>query len=141
MNGPTPRTARALAAAVTPCGPRPRGAGLDFDSPPPAVLWPALDALHTGVRAVLTGRRWWGCDGHGTGRGSPLSVDAPVPAWVSLLTVEGDAVWDRIAPSARLDHPHLFEPPARDRRADVAADPTSPTPPPAGYTPPSEDPR
>lgn len=104
-----PRTAHDLLARVEPFGPIAEGSELAFAAEPPAELIPALRMLHTGVRAALAGRRWWGASAVG---GKPrvveLRTDAPVPANVGLLCVEGDPRWDRLAPDARLDLPHLF---------------------------------
>ena len=83
----------------------------------------ALAVLHTGVRAVITGRRWFGIDCK-TGRPcgpQPKACDGllgfgaldpgrKLPHNVGLLSVEGDPIWDRVAPLARLDLPHLFAP-------------------------------
>jgi hypothetical protein len=37
-----------------------------------------------------------------------LNPAEPIPADITLLTVEGDACWDRIAPDARVDLSGLF---------------------------------
>lgn len=109
MTVTAPTTARSLLSAAEPFLPAVEGDELVFGSDPPADLEPALRVLHTGVRALLSGRRWWGCDSD-TGRVVVLNSAAPVPDGVSLLAVEGDALWDRIAPEARADHPRLFAP-------------------------------
>jgi hypothetical protein len=63
--------------------------------------------MQTGVRAILTGRVWWG-----TSSDRPWVVELnpaePIPAGVTLLCVEGDQRWERFHPAARLDHPELF---------------------------------
>jgi hypothetical protein len=107
-----PTTACALLALVAPYRPAVQGDELVFAADVPADLDPAVEALQTGLRAVLTGRRWFGIEG-ATGRGTELDPGAPIPAGVTLLSVEGDERWDRIAPSARLDLPGLFAPPPR----------------------------
>jgi hypothetical protein len=55
-----PATATGLLALVEPFGPAAEGDALVFDLDPPADLEPALRVLHTGIRAALTGRRWYG---------------------------------------------------------------------------------
>lgn len=127
-------TATALLAALTAAGCRPivEGEELVFDRPPPPRLAGRLGVLHTGVRAVLAGRRWYGFD-PATGRACgphPARGDGPLafgaldparllPPTVGYLSVGGDACWDRLPPFARLDHPDLFAPdiePARRPR-------------------------
>jgi hypothetical protein len=94
-----------------------------FDRPPPAHLAGPLAVLHTGVRALLTGRRWFGldpttgkpCGPHPARGDGPLAFGAldpthPLPPAVGLLSVEGDSCWDRLHPLARLDRPELFAP-------------------------------
>ncbi len=104
-----PTTAAALLAAVRPFGPAADGAGLVFELDPPAELVAALAVLHTGIRAQLTGRPWYGCGSdRRTAAPRPLNPAAPIPEGVTLLCVEGDAGWDRLDPSARLDLPPLF---------------------------------
>ncbi|MFO0847301.1 MAG: hypothetical protein U0871_01900 [Gemmataceae bacterium] len=102
-----PATARALLAALADYGPTVIGGGLTFAAAPPPALVAALKTLHTGVRAVLTGRRWFGIDarGHGTGPGRYGALDpaAPIPPDTVLVTVEGDLTWDRLPPSGRPD--------------------------------------
>jgi hypothetical protein len=90
------------------------------DDPPPDLL-AALAVLHTGLRAVITGRRWFGIDprtgrpcgprpkeGRGLLAFGALDPSQKLPPAAGLLSVEGDAVWDRVHPLARLDMPHLF---------------------------------
>jgi hypothetical protein len=95
------------------------------------------------VRAVLTGRRWHGFDPRtgqacgptpAAGRGllayGALDPSAKLPANVGYLSVEGDAVWDRIGDRARAELPYLFVTPAhpptppsrasRTRRAETS---------------------
>ena len=103
----TTTTARAVCARVRPYGPGVEGADLVVAADLPADLEPVVSVLHTGVRAVLTGRKWYGCNGD-TGRVAELDPAAPVPPGVTLLCVEGVPRWDRIRPAARLDHPELF---------------------------------
>jgi hypothetical protein len=83
---------------------------LGFGVAPPAELISLLRVLHTGVRALLSGRKWFGCGSErATGAPRPLSPDAPIPDGITLLSVEGDQRWDRIGAAARLDLPDLFE--------------------------------
>jgi hypothetical protein len=102
-----PTTARALLAFLKPFGPAVADGGLVLDLDPPSGLVRVAAVLHTGVRAELTGRTWYGCDGR-TGRVFALDSGHPIPAGITLLCVEGDRRWDRIHPGARLDHPRLF---------------------------------
>ncbi len=106
-----PTTAAGLLALVAEVGPTVEGGALAFDLDPPDDLLPLLRVLHTGIRAALTGRGWYGC---GTDRKSAaaklLDQRAPIPPDVWLLAVEGDERWDRIRPAARLDLPRLFAP-------------------------------
>jgi hypothetical protein len=78
----------------------------------PDELAPLLKVLHTGVRAALTGRQWWGCRS-GDGRLVALHTSATIPAGVTLLSVEGDGSaggkWDRIWAYSWIDHRELFE--------------------------------
>jgi hypothetical protein len=106
----TPHTARDLLALVAPFGPTVEGAELVFAGELPLDLELALQVLHTGVRAALVGRAWWGSTTESKPRVVELCTEAPVPAGIGLLCVEGDRRWDRIAPAARLDLPHLFAP-------------------------------
>jgi len=106
---PSPMTVRELLARLDPFGPTTEGEELTFVADPPADLDIVLSVLHTGVRAALAGRRWVGCDGT-TGRAEALNPNAPIPAGITLLCVEGDGQWDRIDPTARLDAPRLFAP-------------------------------
>jgi hypothetical protein len=74
---------------------------------PPAELLSVLGVLHTGLRALLTGREWLGACSDRP-RVVELDRDGPIPAGVTLLCVEGDPHWDRIDPASPLDHPRLF---------------------------------
>jgi hypothetical protein len=85
------------------------GEDLVFEVEPPDHMDPLLRLLHTGVRSLIAGKRWYGCDG-GTGRVTELNPTASIPAATTLLAVEGDRQWDRIDPAARLDYPRLFAP-------------------------------
>lgn len=102
-------TARGLLAAVGPFGPAVEDGDLVFAAEPPGDLIPILEVLQTGVRALLTGRRWYGCDGR-TGRVVELNADSPIPGNLILLCAEGDRCWDRISPGARIDLPAVFAP-------------------------------
>lgn len=104
-------TATALLAALRDagCEPEADGVALVFAADPPDALAVRLEVLHTGVLALLAGKRWHGCD-PATGRTVALDPAAPIQRSVGLLTVEGAAVWDRLHPVARLDLPDLFTP-------------------------------
>lgn len=104
-----PTTAAGLLARVAEFRPAVEGGALVFDLDPPDDLLPLLRVLHTGIRAAITGRAWYGC---GTDRKTaaavPLDRRAPIPPDVWLLCAAGDDCWDRIRPDARLDLPDLF---------------------------------
>ncbi|MFO0799421.1 MAG: hypothetical protein U0804_18280 [Gemmataceae bacterium] len=104
-----PASAHNLLAALAPFGPVVEGEELAFDDDPPAALDAVLRVIHTGVRAQLAGRRWLGCDEE-TGLAVVLNPTTTLPAGVILLSVEGDARWDRIDPATRCDAPRLFDP-------------------------------
>ena len=106
-----PTTAAGLLALVAEFRPTVEGGALAFDLDPPADLLPLLRVLHTGIRAGLTGRRWYGCGSTSkTAAPRPLDPSAPIPDGITLLCAEGDERWDRIRPDARLDLPRLFAP-------------------------------
>ena len=104
-------TARALLESLGPCAPALDGPDLALGLDSPAALEPLLRVLHTGVRAQLAGRAWYGCSSD-TGRVIELNPGQPIPDGITLLCVAGDARWDRISPAARTDVPELFAPPA-----------------------------
>jgi hypothetical protein len=84
----------------------------------------SLQVLHTGVRAILSNRPWYGCS-CATGWSMPLSPERPIPGWVGLLCVAGDTIWYRI-PALKLNEwEHFFtntpEPKPAERRKALAA--------------------
>ena len=95
----TPTTARGLFAILAPFGPRVEAGELMFDLDPPEALDRVLLRLHTGARAVLSRRPWFGCDGK-TGRVVELNPGAPIPDGITLVCVEGDPRWDRLPPTS-----------------------------------------
>jgi len=103
----TANTARGLLSAVQQYGPAVEDGDLTFATDPPPELDAVLRVLHTGVRALLAGRRWWGSTSEKP-RVIELNPAEPIPADITLLTVEGDRCWDRIAPDAQIDFPKLF---------------------------------
>ena len=104
-----PRTARGLVATLAPFRPWVDRAALGFDLDLPQELESLLSVLHTGVRALLTGRKWFGCGSEqAMAAPRPLNPDAPIPARITLLCAEGDAKWDRIDLAAWADIPELF---------------------------------
>ena len=105
-----PSTAVELLARVEPFGPAVEGDSLVLDPDLPADLEPALEVLHTGLRAILTGRRWFGSTCSDGKRVMVLELDPskPIPPRIGLLYVEGDKRWDRIDPAARIELPELF---------------------------------
>lgn len=90
-----PATARALLAQLEPFGPTVDGTALLFTTAPPSRLLPVLGVLHTGVRAILGSRRWFGCNG-ATGHVRELHPGDAIPRGITLLAVEGDPRWDRL---------------------------------------------
>ena len=54
------RNAVELLALVQAFGPAVEDGELVFATDPPANMEPVLSILHTGVRALLSGRNWWG---------------------------------------------------------------------------------
>ena len=129
MTATTNRTITAvqLLRLLQPYDPTVDGAVLVFDSDPPEDLWQMAAILQTGLRAILTNRRWFGIDKDGRGCGphpsravGPLAFGAldpakPIPQEVRLLIVEGEQGWDRIRPVAYLDFPQLFASEKRSR--------------------------
>src|SRR5438874_1041085 len=105
-----PMSALALLALVEPLSPSVEGEELVFAADLPPDIEPLLLVLHTGVRALLSGRKWWGSTDVTAirPRVDVLNLDVPIPAWVGLLSVASDQRWDRIHPAARLAHPELF---------------------------------
>lgn len=90
------------------CEPSVEGDELVLSADPPGPLTAKLELLHTGVRAMLTAKSWYGCD-TATGRTFTLDPADLIPTNVGLLIVEGAAeLWDRIHPLARFDFPELF---------------------------------
>lgn len=110
--GVAPLTAAGLLARVGAFGPLVEAGALVFATHPPPDLVPVLRVLHTGMRAVLTGRQWFGntCADGARVRLVELDPAEPIPPRVGLVCAEGDARWDRIHPAARLDLPDLFAP-------------------------------
>lgn len=102
-----PTTAAELLQVLAGSGPAIEDGELVFALDPPIDLEPILAVLHTGVRAGLSRKLWYGCDGD-TGRIIALSLASPIPPGITLLAVEADGRWDRIDPAANLDHPQLF---------------------------------
>ncbi len=110
-------TARELLVRLEPFGVRAEDRELVFDREPPEELLPVLCALHTGVRAELVRRPWWGCSSD-RARMWELSTAAPLPDGVALLAVAGDERWDRLTPSAAADLPQLFAAPKATARRE-----------------------
>jgi putative DNA primase/helicase len=80
---------------------------LTFPVPPPRELLPLIRVLHSGVRAILTRRPWFGLSGE-TGWADRLNPETPIPLWVEYLAAQGDTGWDRIRPASRTELPYLF---------------------------------
>jgi len=96
------------------CDPAAEGADLTLDADPPAELEPLIWVLHTGLRAILSGRRWFAFDAAGRGCGPrgdhALDPGRLLPRGATHVCVEGFA-WNRLDGCVGL-HPELFEPPA-----------------------------
>ena len=71
-----------------------KGDRLGVKGPVPDGLRPHLLRLATGLRALLTGKAWWGIDQHGRGTGpgrdGALSFDHDLPPNTVRLAVGGD---------------------------------------------------
>jgi hypothetical protein len=91
-------TAKKLLAALAPFGAAVEGDELVPATDPPPELLASLAALHTGCRALLTGKRWFGSSVADGARPVVLELNpsVPVPSRIGLLCVEGDVVWDRV---------------------------------------------
>ena len=106
--------------------PAAEGADLTLDADPPAELEPLVEVLHTGLRALLSGRRWFAFDAAGRGCGPrtdhALDPGRLLPRGATHVCVEGFA-WNSLDGCVNR-HPELFEPPAaapqspRRRHAD-----------------------
>jgi hypothetical protein len=94
-----PNTARALFSLVRVFGPDVKDEAFVFDRELPKVLASIVAIVHTGIRAVIAGRQWWGSTNWSAGRPrvAVLCLDSPIPHWRGLLSVEGDTKWDRLA--------------------------------------------
>ena len=96
------------------CDPAVEGAELTLDADPPAELEPLIGVLHTGLRAILSGRRWFAFDAAGRGCGPridhALDPGRLLPRGATHLCVEGFA-WNSLD-GCLARHPELFEPPA-----------------------------
>ena len=96
------------------CVPSCRGFHLEFAEDVPAKLEGYVELLQSGLRAMLTGRRWFGIDpaGHGVGPFTDGALDfhQPLPATTRCLSVEGEygAGWDVIDPLAKHELPDAF---------------------------------
>jgi hypothetical protein len=106
-------TVASVLGRLAACIPHVEGTELTLDLDPPADLNPVLRVLHTGCRALLAGKPWYGltgADGHPP-RFYTLDPKRPIPLRVAILCVAGDTEWDRIPPWSRIDNPELFEQP------------------------------
>ena len=111
-------TAAELLAALQEAGCEPTAdeGELVLSADPPYALAAEVELLHTGVRAILAGKCWYGCD-TATGRTIVLDPADLIPNNVGLLAVEGGAeLWDRIHPLARFDFPDSFIVPASTKK-------------------------
>ncbi|MBN9523046.1 hypothetical protein J0H58_31790 [bacterium] len=108
-------TAVTLLEAIASYRPTVEAGDLVVESDPPPGLLARLEILHTGVRAILSGRKWQG-GAYSTGD-RPAIVDLdpakPIPPGVTLLRVKGDSRWDRVPAGARVGAPELFSRPRK----------------------------
>ncbi|MBN9517922.1 hypothetical protein J0H58_05270 [bacterium] len=106
-------TASDVLASARAFGPAVEGSDLVFVAALPAEVARGGSVLHSGLRAVLSGRAWFGC-GSSPRAAAPrrLNPHAQIPHGVTLLAVAGDERWDRIDPAARAAMPELFATPA-----------------------------
>jgi len=101
----TTMTVREILDALARYNPAVEGDELAFDDDIDIDPEEVVRIAQTGIRALLTGRRWFGCDGK-TGAVLDLNPAMPIPRNITLLAVEGDPVWDRLT----IDRPELFGP-------------------------------
>jgi hypothetical protein len=108
-------TAVALLEALAPYRPTVEGSELVVELDSPAGLLARLEILHTGVRAILTGRKWQGGTAATGDRLCVVDLDPaePIPPGITLLRVEGDSRWDRVPAGARSGAPELFDRPRK----------------------------
>ncbi|QEL15622.1 hypothetical protein [Limnoglobus roseus] len=111
-------TARELLTELTKaqCLPSVEGEELVFSIAPPDELAAAVRVLQTGLRAVLTGKRWFGLSANGRGAGRPdgtLNPAGLLPRSARLATVEGDSQWDRLPLPVDKVTARLFTPEAK----------------------------
>jgi hypothetical protein len=104
-------TAVALLESLAPYRPTVEDGELVVELDPPAGLLVRLELLHSGVRAILSGRRWQGGTATSGDRPCVVNLDPakPIPPRVTLLRVEGDSRWDRVPANVRTSTPDLFD--------------------------------
>jgi hypothetical protein len=96
---------------------------LELNDDVPAELARYAALLQTGIRAKLTGRRWFGINAAGRGVGpgvdGALDFHRLLPLETELLCVEGDLQggWDRIGEKAKRQLADAFEPMTETRGA------------------------
>ncbi len=79
----------------------------------PAELVDYVSVLGTGLRAIVTGRQWYGMRST-DGRAEPILVNVLLPEGIDLLSVADDAKWDCV----RLELPDVYQ---RDTNAEKEA--------------------
>lgn len=125
MNATPAVTAASLLRQLEPYGPVVEGESLIFTiDDPPDELFDRAVVLATGIRAILTGKRWYCNDKNGRGVGplefGALRTDEPIPTSVVRLIVEGDVkTWHRVHKHWKKQFPELFTTvdPEKKRRA------------------------
>ena len=109
------------------CGPSVDGNELVLAAPAPPALVDAVELLQSGIRAAITGRRWFGIRSDGNGVGDAYGLLNPrelLPIDVAMLTVEGAGPWDKLPARISERMPKLFasrETSGRNRRSYAVA--------------------
>lgn len=82
----------------------------------PGQLDAPLGVLATGIRALLSNRRWIGYPS-ATGLPVVLNPQAQLPAGIDRLCVEGDKLWDCLPTSLLAAHAEFWAPAPQKRKA------------------------
>lgn len=105
-------TAAAILVRVMEYGPKAVGCDLEFDQDVPDFLCPLVRIFQTGIRSIITGKKWFSNDanGHGTGLREFGALDPrlPIPMATTWLAVEGDPGWDKVRWEWKEFNPECF---------------------------------
>jgi hypothetical protein len=87
------------------------GDELVLSAPPPPGLAGYLSLLHTGIRAIIRGRKWYGIDQNGRGCSDDGTIDPreKIPSSVYLLSVGSESSWHHIDNRLRDEVPNAFD--------------------------------